>query len=427
MSVKINLPEEGKPRVVIVGGGFAGVTLAQKLSTKDFQVVLLDKNNYHQFQPLFYQVAMAGLEPSSIIFPFRKIFQKSGKYFRLAKVLEILPHKKAILTDRGLVNYDYLVLAMGATTSYFGNKEIQEKTIPMKSVKEAIKLRNRILEDYENALTCIDHRERQSYLNVVIVGGGPTGVELAGALAEMKKYILPKDYPELNTEIIEIFLIEGNSRLLKSMGQNSSHDALKYLENLGVKVMLNTRVESYNGNEVITKDEKKIHTKKVIWAAGIYGVSIDGLPKDDMSPSGRYLVNNYNQLEGEKDIFILGDLAQMKCEKYPNGHPQVAQVAIQQASLLATNLMRLSQSYQDCQPTEFTYNDLGSMATVGRHAAVAEIKGFYIKGTLAWYLWLVVHLKSILGVKNKVFVLINWIWNYLSYDQSLRLIIKTRK
>jgi NADH dehydrogenase len=424
MSVKINLPEEGKPRVVIVGGGFAGVTLAQKLSTEDFQVVLIDKNNYHQFQPLFYQVAMAGLEPSSIIFPFRKIFQKTKKYFRLAKVLEVFPERNCILTDRGLVNYDYLVLAMGATTSYFGNKEIQEKTIPMKSVKEAINLRNRILEDYENALTCANHNERKAYLNVVIVGGGPTGVELAGSLAEMKKYILPKDYPELNTEIIEIFLIEGNSRLLKSMSENSSRDALKYLENLGVKVMLNTRVESYNGNEVITKTGEKIHTKKVIWAAGIYGVSIDGLPKNDISPSGRYVVNEYNQLLGENNIFILGDLAQMKCENYPNGHPQVAQVAIQQASLLAKNLKMLREGYS---PAEFKYNDLGSMATVGRHAAVADIKGLYMGGAIAWYLWLVVHLKSILGVKNKVFVLINWIWNYISYDQSLRLIIKTRK
>lgn len=424
MSVKINLPEEGKPRVVIVGGGFAGVTLAQKLPTEDFQVVLIDKNNYHQFQPLFYQVAMAGLEPSSIIFPFRKIFQKSGKYFRLAKVLEVYPDKKSILTDRGLVNYDYLVLAMGATTSYFGNKEIQEKTIPMKSVKEAINLRNRILEDYENALTCTEHSERQAYLNVVIVGGGPTGVELAGALAEMKKYILPKDYPELNTEIIKIYLIEGNSRLLKSMSESSSKDALKYLENLGVNVLLNTRVNSYNGEEIVTKDGKKISTKKVIWAAGIYGVSINGLPNKDISPTGRYYVNEYNQLEGEKNIFVLGDLAQMKCENYPNGHPQVAQVAMQQATILAKNLKRLSEGYQ---PTEFKYNDLGSMATIGRHAAVAEIKGLYIGGIVAWYLWLVVHLKSILGVKNKVFVLINWIWNYLSYDQSLRLIIKSRK
>jgi NADH dehydrogenase len=367
---------------------------------------------------------MAGLEPSSIIFPFRKIFQKTKKYFRLAKVLEVFPEKNCILTDRGLVNYDYLVLAMGATTSYFGNKEIQEKTIPMKSVKEAINLRNRILEDYENALTCADHDERKAYLNVVIVGGGPTGVELAGSLAEMKKYILPKDYAELNTEIIEIFLIEGNSRLLKSMSETSSRDALKYLQNLGVKVMLNTRVESYDGNEVVTKDGKKIHTKKVIWAAGIYGVSIDGLPTDNISPSGRYIVNEYNQLLGENNIFILGDLAQMKCEDYPNGHPQVAQVAIQQASLLAKNLKMLREGYS---PAEFKYNDLGSMATVGRHAAVADIKGFYMGGAIAWYLWLIVHLKSILGVKNKVFVLINWIWNYISYDQSLRLIIKTRK
>jgi NADH dehydrogenase len=427
MSIKINLPELAQKRVVIVGGGFAGLELAQALPPNLFQVVLIDKNNYHQFQPLFYQVAMAGLEPSSILFPFRKLLQKTNKFFRMAEVQEIYPDKNCLMTNLGVVNYDYLVLATGAKTHYFGNNKLKELTIPMKSVSEAIFLRNRILEDYENALTCVDLNERQGYLNVVIVGGGPTGVELAGALAEMKNHILPKDYPELNLEEIEIYLIEGNSRLLKAMSKKSSENSYKYLKNLGVEVLLNTHVTDYDGKIITTKEGNFIQTNKVIWAAGITGNPIKGLNPKTITPQGRYKVNNFNQVVGYTNVFAIGDIAKMSSLDYPHGHPQVAQVAIQQAKTLATNITQLEEEKgrgrKDMKP--FIYKDLGSMATVGRHAAVADIGTKHLKGPIAWYLWLLVHLKAILGIKNKAFVLFNWVWNYLTYDQSLRLIIKS--
>jgi NADH dehydrogenase len=425
MSVKINLPEEGKPRVVIVGGGFAGIALAQNLPSQAFQVVLIDKNNYHQFQPLFYQVAMAGLEPSSIVFPFRKMLQETGKFFRMAEVKEIFPERRCLMTNLGVVNYDYLVLAMGAKTHYFGNKKLEELTLPMKSVSEAIYLRNRILEDYENALTCIDNNKREGYLNIVIVGGGPTGVELAGALAEMKNHILPKDYPELNLKEIDIYLIEGNPKLLKTMSEKSSKNAYKYLRSLGVEVLLNTHVLDFDGKTVYTKEGHSILANKVIWAAGVTGnpVPLHLSPKI-ITPQGRYEVNNFNQITGYNNIFAIGDIAQMSSDTYPNGHPQVAQVAIQQAKALTQNLINLNDK-KEMRP--FQYKDLGSMATVGRHAAVADIGSRHIKGPIAWYLWLLVHLKAILGVKNKIVVLFNWVWNYLTYDQSLRLIIKAVK
>jgi NADH dehydrogenase len=423
MSTKINLPELKQKRVVIVGGGFAGLELAQSLPSDLFQVVLIDKNNYHQFQPLFYQVAMAGLEPSSIVFPFRKTLQETGKFFRMAEVKEVIPEKKCIMTNLGVVNYDYLVLAMGAKTHYFGNKKLGELTLPMKSVSEAIHLRNRILEDYENALTCVDTNKREGYLNIVIVGGGPTGVELAGALAEMKNHILPKDYPELNLKEIDIYLIEGNPKLLKTMSEKSSNNAHKYLKNLGVDVLLNTHVLDFDGKTVYTKEGHSIITNKVIWAAGVAGNPINGLSPDAISPQERYEVNTLTQVKGYTNIFAIGDIAQMTCEAYPNGHPQVAQVAIQQAKNLSKNLILLE---EDKEMEPFAYKDLGSMATIGRHAAVADIGSKHINGPIAWYLWLLVHLKAILGVKNKVVVLFNWVWNYLTYDQSLRLIIRAK-
>jgi NADH dehydrogenase len=423
MSVKINLPELEQKRVVIVGGGFAGLELAQSLPSDLFQVVLIDRNNYHQFQPLFYQVAMAGLEPSSIVFPFRKTLQKTGKFFRMAEVKEFIPEKKCLMTNLGVVNYDYLVLAMGAKTHYFGNKKLEELTLPMKSVSEAIYLRNRILEDYENALTCVDTHKREGYLNIVIVGGGPTGVELAGALAEMKNHILPKDYPELNLKEIDIYLIEGNPKLLKTMSEKSSKNAYKYLRSLGVEVLLNTHVLDFDGKRVYTKEGHSVIANKVIWAAGVTGSPITGLSPNAISLQGRYEVNTFNQVKGYTNIFAIGDIAQMSYDSYPKGHPQVAQVAIQQAKTLGKNLELLE---NDKEMKPFAYKDLGSMATIGRHAAVADIGSRHIKGPIAWYLWLLVHLKAILGVKNKVVVLFNWVWNYLTYDQSLRLIIKQK-
>ena len=424
--MKINLPEIGKPRVVIVGAGFAGLTLANKLArTRQFQIVVLDKNNYHQFQPLFYQVAMSGLEPSSISFPLRKFFQgRNGVFLRTTEVTSIEPENKRLQTPLGIVNYDYLVLATGAQTNFFGNQEISENAIPMKSVSEALFLRNRILEDYEQALTVTDYDERQTYLDIVIAGGGPTGVELAGAFAEMKKYILPKDFPELNANEMDIFLVEGGPRLLSGMSETASQNALRYLENLGVQVLLNTLVTGYNGNTVTTKEGREIASRKLIWAAGIKGDFPEGIPLSAIVRGNRLKVDAIHQVEGLEQVYAIGDLAYQTEPVYPNGHPQVAQVAMQQAQNLAYNMGR---SIKNQPLREFHYKDLGSMATIGRNKAVVDLPGFKFKGAFAWYVWLFVHLFQLIGVKNRLFVFMNWVSNYFTYDQSLRLIIKPFK
>lgn len=422
--MKINLPETGQKRVVIIGGGFAGLTLARKLIKSDFQIILIDKNNFHQFQPLFYQVAMAGLEPSSISFPFRKLFQYAKNvYIRVCEVKKIWPERNQIETTFGIANYDYLVIAIGADTNFFGNAALAQKTIPMKSVSEALYLRNRILSDYEEALTITDYETRQTYLDIVIVGGGPTGVEVAGALSEMKQFIIPKDYHEINKSEIDIYLIQGGPVLLPGMSKSASEKAFKFLEHLDVKILLDTRVVGFDGQKVQLQDGSSISAKKVIWAAGIQGNKIEGLPENVIYRGNRIKVNRFNQVEGFGNIFALGDIAFMQEEKYPEGHPQVAQVAIQQAKHMAANLKSMVKG-KAMQP--FTYKDLGSMATIGRNKAVVDLPFIKFQGALAWFVWLFVHLFQILGVKNKLFVFINWVSNYFSYDQSLRLIIKPK-
>ena len=420
--MKINLPETGQERVVVVGGGFAGLTLARKLARSNYQVVLIDKNNYHQFQPLFYQVAMAGLEPSSIVFPLRKLFQKSRNvYIRICELLHINPEARQIDTSFGLVNYDYLVIAIGADTNFFGSEELAARTIPMKSVSEALFLRNRILTDYEIALTIPDYEQRQSYIDIVIVGGGPTGVEVAGALAEMKHYIIPKDYAEIDEQEIDIYLVQGAPRLLPGMSEKASTNALRFLEQLKVKVRLNTRVTGFDGERVQMSDGTEIPAKKVIWAAGIKGNPVKGLSEETEAWGNRLHVNRMNQVRGYERIFAIGDIAYMEEEKFPKGHPQVAQVAMQQAKHLAKNLGRL-QDQKTMVP--FSYKDLGSMATIGRNKAVCDLPRIKFKGFIAWLVWLFVHLFQILGVRNRLFIFINWLWNYVTYDQYLRLIIR---
>lgn len=420
----VNIPETKEKRIVIVGAGFAGISIAQRLCKQNYQIVLIDKNNYHQFQPLFYQVAMSGLEPASIAFPLRKMFQRQSNVFiRVTKVERVDTVGKVLHTPFGIVNYDYLIIAIGADTNFYGNKNIQQHAIPMKSVAEALTLRNRILEDYEEALTIPDYEERQQLMDIVIVGGGATGVEVAGALAEMKKYILPKDYHEMNYKEIDIYLIQSADRLLKGMSDNASEGAEKFLTDLGVIVKKNVRVKDFDGKVVSMNDGTQIGANKVIWAAGITGNVIEGFPDDSLVWGNRLKVNPYCQVEGVEDVFAIGDIAYMEEEDFPQGHPQVAQVAIQQGKWLAKNFKKLEKEDGSAMP--FRYKDLGSMATIGRNRAVVDLPNFKFKGFFAWVVWLLIHLFQIIGVKNKLFIFINWVWNYWTYDQSLRLIIKT--
>lgn len=408
-------------RVVIVGAGFAGLTLAKKLSSRYFQVVLLDKNNYHQFQPLLYQVATSGLEPSSISFPLRKIFQKKKNVIiRMTDVTAVTPETKTVHTGIGDLQYDYLVMAQGATTNYYGNSHLQENAYSMKSVSESLLLRNSLLQNYELALNAMNREQRNSLLNVVIVGGGPTGVELAGAIAEMKKKVLPKDYAELNFRHMHIYLLEAAPGLLNGMHAKSGVTVLKYLNNLGVKVQTDTAVKDYDGETVTLSNGKTISSRILIWAAGVKGISIPGIAVNAVAANNRLFVDGYNKVKDLQDVYAIGDIALMQHGKYEKGHPQVAQVAIQQAALLARNLKKAESGKLQIP---FAYNDKGSMATVGRNLAVAEIGKLKLKGFFAWLIWMMVHLMSIIGIKNRLFVLINWVWQYITYDQSLRLII----
>ncbi len=418
----INVPETNRKRIVIVGAGFAGLILARKLTRLEYQVVLVDKNNYHQFQPLFYQVAMAGLEPSSISFPLRKVFQrKKNIHIRITEVTSVDTKNQKVFTPLGFINYDYLVLSLGADTNFFGNEHIAKNCIPMKSVSEALFLRNSILDHYEKALTTRDFDQRQSYVDIVIVGGGPTGVEVAGALAEMRNYVLPKDYPELDHKEMDIYLVQSGDRLLPGMSEQASAKARKFLEQLGVIVKTETRVTGFDGDFAYTNTDEKIQTKKVIWAAGIKGNLIDGLPEEVIARGSRISVNEFNQIKGIENVYAIGDLASMVSEKNPYGHPQVAQVALQQGKNLAYNFkMKLKGK----PLRSFKYNDKGSMATIGRHRAVVDLPRFRFQGFFAWFVWMFIHLVSLIGFKNKLIVFLNWFWNYFTYDQSLRLIIK---
>ncbi|WP_321331199.1 NAD(P)/FAD-dependent oxidoreductase [uncultured Bacteroides sp.] len=421
--MKILVPDSDKKRIIIVGGGFGGLALADKLCNGIFQVVLIDRHNYHQFQPLLYQVASAGLEPSAISFPFRKNFRKKKEfYFRMTEVTKINSDKHSIETPIGSLDYDYLVIAAGTTTNFFGNEVIKKVALPMKSVEEAINLRNTLLINLEKALDSHDSQKRRSLLNIVIVGGGATGVEIAGALSEMKRYILPEDYPDLKDEEMNIYLIEGSDRLLAVMSEEASAHALRFLTDMGITVILNKHAIDYRDGNVILSDGESLLTNTLIWVSGVIAERFDNISPELMGHGGRLLVNEFNQLQGYRDIFAIGDICLQTEATYPKGHPQVAPVAIQQGELLAENLKRMEQG-ELLKP--FMYKDKGTLATVGRNKAVADIKKIRLQGFLAWAVWLLVHLRSILGVKNKLMVLFNWIWNYVMYDQSVRFIFRS--
>lgn len=420
--MNLNIPDIDAKRVVIIGGGFAGLNLAQKLSKSTFQVVLLDKNNYNQFPPLFYQVASAGLEATAIAFPYRKILQNHKNfYFRLAEVLSMDMPGKTVHTTIGDLSYDYLVIAAGTTTNFFGNQHVIDHAYPMKSVEDAALLRNGLLSNFERAIICEDPIEKQALLNVVVVGRGPSGVEIAGALSEMKRFIMHKDYPDLGTYQLNIYLVEGEPKVLANMSSNASEHAEKYLRKMGVEMILGKRVTDYDGQTVAVSDGITIQARTLVWVSGVTAPTFRNIDKDMLGKGGRFLVDEYNQVQGTTHVFAIGDIALcLKDPDYPKGHPQLAQVAIQQGKLLAKNLKRMTEGKT---PDVFHYKDLGTLATIGRNKAVADLGKIKLEGLIAWMIWLFVHLRSLLGVKNKFIVLLDWISNYMTYDKGERFIM----
>lgn len=416
----MNIPDSKNPRVVIIGGGFAGLSLAKKLKNKNFQVVLLDKHNYHNFQPLMYQVATGGLEEGSIAYPIRKIFQDHKEtFFRMTEVLSIDTVNKKVHGDIGTIYYDYLVIATGSTNNFFGSKEIEENSMVMKTIPEALNIRSLIIQNLELALQTNDIEERKLLMNYVIVGAGPTGVELAGALAEMKKAVLPKDYPDLDFSLMQIHLVQGADRVLDAMSKKSSKAAEKFLKELGVKIYLDERVTNYDGYKISTADGTEILSKAVIWSAGVKGAPVPGV-ENAVDRATRIRVNEYNQVEGFDDVFAIGDVAAMYGDKYKFGHPMMAQPGMQQGELLAENLERL-QKKQSLK--KFVYNDKGSMATIGRNKAVVDLPKFHFNGVFAWFVWMFVHLMSLIGFKNKALVFWSWVYNYFVFDRESRVLI----
>lgn len=423
--MSFRIPDVPAKRIVVVGGGFGGLQLCTTLvKNPEFQVVLIDKNNFHQFPPLIYQIATAGLQVSSIAFPFRKMFAGSKNFFyRMCELRSVHTKERYIQTSIGKLSYDYLVIATGTTTNYFGNQKLQEESMPMKTISESLGLRNALLTTFERANTTSSPEERAELLNVVIVGGGPTGVEIAGALAEMRQHVLPQDYPDLDTSLFKIHLVQGGSRLLPAMSETASAAALKYLTQMGVDVQLKAYVHDYKQHEVILRDGRSFKSQTIIWVCGVTGRRINGIDDKFYGPGNRLIVDRFNKVEGLDNVFAVGDCALMKTHVYPKGHPQMAQAAIQQGKNLGQNFLRKEHG-QILKP--FEYRDLGSMATIGRNKAVADIAGMNLTGFVAWFLWMGVHLMSILGVKNKISTLIDWAWSYITYDKSNRTLIAVK-
>ncbi len=422
----MNIPRLSYPRIVIIGGGFAGLSLAKKLAGKEAQVVMLDKHNYHTFQPLLYQVSTGGLEPDSIAYPLRKVLKNYPNIlFRLAHVEEIDVQAKKIFTDIGSLKYDYLVIATGSETNFFGNQALETHAMAMKSIPQSLNLRSLMLENFEDALLTSDLNERNKLMNFVIVGAGPTGVELAGALAEIKKGILPKDYPDLDTRMVQINLIQSGDRVLKEMSEKASEKAEEFLEDLGVNVWKNLRVTGYDGQLVTTNTDVSFEAATLVWAAGVKGASIKGLDSEDFVNRGnRILVDAYNQVKGVENIFAVGDVACMVSEEFPQGLPMMAQPAIQQGKQLGENITRLLER-KSLKP--FVYKDKGAMATIGRNKAVVDLKHWKFQGVFAWFVWMLVHLYALIGFRNRVVVFVNWVYNYIRFDREARLIIRPFK
>ncbi|WP_025740086.1 NAD(P)/FAD-dependent oxidoreductase [Aquimarina pacifica] len=422
----MNIPFTNLPRLVIIGGGFAGVALARKMIKEDVQLVVLDRHNYHTFQPLLYQVSTSSLEPDSIAYPLRKIV-KRGKntFFRMAEVLSIDPDTQKVSTNIGDISYDYLVIATGARTNFFGNKTIEHNAMRMKNLPQALNLRSLMLENLEQAVITEDHEKRKELLRFALAGAGPTGVELAGGIAELKLNVLPRDYPDMNFDDMEIHLIEGASRILPPMSEHASEKATKFLEKLGVHIHLNTQVTQYEDNLVSTNTDLSFKTATFIWSAGVTGAPVSGIKAESLIPrANRYKVNQFNQIDGYDTIFAIGDISVMETKEYPKGHPMVAQPAIQQGKHLAKNL---KQHLRGKPMTPFQYFDKGSMATIGRNKAVVDIGKFKFGGFFAWFIWMFIHLWFLIGFRNRFITLFNWSYNYINYDKAARLIVRSYK
>ena len=414
---------EIRDKIIVIGGGFAGLQFAKKLNgNRTKKLVMIDKANHHMFQPLFYQVACGRIEPSNISFPFRKIFQRSKNIqFRMTEVKQIIPSENKIITEDHVFHYDKLVIATGCKTNFFGNQKMENLAFGMKNTQEAISIRNHVLLTFEK-LIIEKSRSDDGNWNIVIVGSGPTGVELAGAFAEMKREILPRDYPRMNFDNLEIILVSSTEKPLAVMSEESQEKSEKYLKDLGVRFISNDRVTDYDGDRVYLSSGNIIPSNNVIWAAGVTGNIIEGLTENSIK-NNRYIVDRYNKIVGFDNIYAIGDIAYMETPKYPNGHPQVANVAINQGKNLAKNFLKKSEN--EWQPYE--YDDKGSMATIGKHRAVVDLPKFKFQGIFAWYFWMFLHLMLILSVRNKLAIFFNWMWSYINRDSSLRLIIIPNK
>ncbi len=419
----IPIPSDEKiPRVVVIGAGFGGLNYLRQVDASRFETVLIDRNNFHQFQPLFYQVAMSALEPDSIVFPIRKqIGRKPNSYFLYGEVERVDPEEKKVFTDQGWLSFDRLVIATGASPTYFGMKDVQENALTMKDVRGALNIRHFMLESLEKAAVARDETSRDLYTNFVLVGGGPTGVELAGSLAEFKRYILPKDYPEYPSSFMQIYLLEAGDRLLQGMSEKASKSALKHLRNMGVDVRLNEAVEGYDGRIAKTSQGQELLARNFIWTAGVKGSFPEGVTEEHVVKGNRLAVDENLRVKGFEDIYAIGDAAALCSEAYPNGHPQLAQPAMQQGRYLARSFKAESQG-KNIAP--FEYKDKGVLATIGKGKAVADLGRTSFDGYLAWLLWSLVHLMQISGFRNKFLVGLNWVWSYFSYEKGDRLIIR---
>ncbi len=416
----MNIPHIDLPRIVVIGCGFAGLKFVKSINSKKYQIVLFDKNNYHTFQPLMYQVASAGLEPDSIVYPIRKVFnRKKNFHFRMAQVHQIDGEQNIVYTSIGSLSFDYLVMATGADSNFFGMKNIEKYSMPMKSLVEALNLRSVILQNFEKAIHTSDLNEREALMSFVIVGGGATGVELAGALAELKKYILPKDYPDLDIRRMQIHIVQGGDRLLPAMSQKSSDNSESFLRKMGVNVWLNVRAKDYDGHALYTNDET-YYAKTLIWTAGVKGVPTKGL-KADFTSSNRILVDEFNRVKGYENIFSIGDVAACPSEEEPYGLPMLASVAVQQGVKLGKNFNLLA---KEKEMKAFVYKDKGTMATIGRNLAVVDMKSFQFGGWIAWLMWMFIHLMLLVDFRSRLVVFVNWAWSYLCYDKGTRLIVR---